>query len=129
MIDEAQQVTRFLLAGAAGYVVNIAVYTLCLHVAGLDYRVCAVAAFALALTTTFVLNRRCTFHAHGGALERQAARYVTVSLLAFGANLLVLQALVDWASLAKLASQALAVGAAAPLNYAGQRLWAFGAER
>jgi putative flippase GtrA len=119
------QVARFLAAGAMGYVVNLAVYALCLRVAHLDYRLCAVAAFAVALTTTFALNRRYTFGVRGAGIERQAGRYLVVSLLAFGTSLLVLQALVDWASVAKLAGDALAVAVAAPLNYAGQRLWAF----
>jgi putative flippase GtrA len=123
------QVARFLGAGAAGYLVNLVVYGACLHFAHLDYRLAAVAAFAVALTTTFVLNRRYTFAAHGTRPGRQARRYLVVSVLAFLTSVAVLQALVEWASLAKLVSQALAVGVAAPVNYAGQRLWAFEPQR
>ncbi|MEA2292157.1 MAG: hypothetical protein QOF17_1177 [Solirubrobacteraceae bacterium] len=120
-----RQVVRFLGAGAAGYVVNLAVYDACLRLARLDYRLCAVAAFVVALATTFALNRRYTFDARGPGLERQARRYLVVSLLAFATSLLVLHALVEWAAVAKLAGEALAVAFAAPVNYAGQRLWAF----
>ena len=73
------QVGSFLAVGGVGYVVNLAIYALAVHALRLDYRDSAVVAFAVALTTTFVLNRRYTFGATNGEMHQQAWRYVLVS--------------------------------------------------
>ena len=119
------QLIRFLTVGAAGYVVNLVVYALCVHAGGLDYRIAAVVAFCVALSTTFALNRRFTFAATGGPVHHEAARYIVVSLVGFGVNLLALQLLVDTVAMAKVPAQAIAIALAAPVNYAGQRFWTF----
>jgi len=119
------QLIRFLTVGAAGYVVNLAVYTVCVHGAGLDYRVAAAAAFGFALSTTFALNRRYTFESTGGPVHHEAGRYLLVSMVGFATNLLALQLLVDEATLAKVPAQAIAIVIAAPVNFAGQRFWTF----
>jgi len=121
----SRQVARFLCVGAVGYVVNLAVYATSVHVATVEYRVSAVAAFACALATTFVLNRHFTFAAGGGHPAAQAWRYLLVNLVGFATNLVVLQVLVERAALAKVPSEAIAAVVAAPVNFAGQRLWAF----
>jgi putative flippase GtrA len=119
------QLIRFMTVGAAGYVVNLAVYTAFVHGAHSDYRLAAALAFVVALTTTFALNRHFTFRAGDGRLHHQAARYVLVSLVGFATNLLALQLLVDVAHVAKVPSQAIAIVIAAPVNFAGQRFWTF----
>ena len=119
------QLVRFLAVGAAGYVVNLAVYTAAVHGADTDYRLAAVLAFGVALATTFALNRRYTFEATGDPLHHEATRYLLVSLVGFATNLAALTALVDVAMLAKVPAQAIAIVLAAPVNFAGQRLWTF----
>jgi putative flippase GtrA len=119
------QVIRFALVGAAGYVVNLAVYAASVHGAHLDYRLAAVVAYVVALSTTFALNRHYTFNARDGRLHHQAARYLLVSLVGFATSLLALQVLVDGLAMAKVPSQAIAVILAAPVNFAGQRFWTF----
>jgi putative flippase GtrA len=119
------QLIRFLTVGAAGYVVNLAVYAACVHAAHTDYRIAAIIAFCVALSTTFALNRRYTFEATGGPVHHEAARYLVVSIAGFGVNLLALQLLVDTAAMAKVPAQAIAIVLAAPVNFAGQRFWTF----
>jgi len=123
---DLRQIVRFGLVGGSGYVVNLAVYAACVHGMGADYRMAAVVAFVVALSTNFTLNRHYTFAARdAGRLHHQAARFVAVSLVSFGVNLLALQLLVDVAGMQKVLGQAIAVVLAAPVNYAGQRFWAF----
>jgi mannosyltransferase len=123
------QVGRFLAAGATGYAVNLSFFAVGIHDVGLDYRVSAVVAFGAALAATFALNRRFTFGIRGPVDAPQAMRYVIVSLAAFATNLAVLHGLVSGVGVAKLLGQAVAVAVAAPVNYTGQRLWAFAPER
>jgi dolichol-phosphate mannosyltransferase len=120
------QLVRFGVVGASGYVVNLAVFTLLVHGAGVDYKLAAVGAFVVALTNNFVWNRAWTFSdASGGHAGFQAARFCVVSLVAFGFNLVVLFALVELAGIEKVLAQAIAIAAATPLSFLGNKLWSF----
>jgi putative flippase GtrA len=122
------QLVRFGLVGGVGFVVNLAVYTLCVHAAGIDYHVAAVAAWLVAVVNNFVLNRHWTFDARSGRAHFQAVRFVAVSLVALGFSLLILMLLVEAVGVPKVAAQALAVSASMPLNFLGNKLWSFRAE-
>jgi putative flippase GtrA len=119
------QFMRFGLVGASGYVVNIAVYALCVHPLAIDYRASATLAFLAAVTNNFWWNRHWTFRARAGHAGFQAARFLVVSLAAFGLNLVLLQLLVVAAGLPKVPAQAIAVLLAMPANFLGNRLWTF----
>jgi putative flippase GtrA len=119
------QLVRFGIVGGVGFVVNLAVYTLCVHPLGIDYHIAAVAAWLIAVANNFVLNRHWTFDARGDLARFQAARFLVVSLVAFGFSLLLLTVLVESAGVAKVPAQALAVAAAMPLNFLGNKLWSF----
>jgi putative flippase GtrA len=119
------ELVRFLAVGASGYVVNLVTFALCVHAAGIDYRLAAVVAFLVALTNNFVWNRHWTFDARGGHAGRQAVRFVVVSVGAFLVNLIVLELLVAGAGVAEVPAQALAILAAMPCNFLGNKLWTF----
>ena len=119
------QLVRFGAVGASGYVVNLAVFTLAVHGAGFAYYVAATLAFIVALANNFAWNRAWTFRAGDGHAGFQAARFVVVSLAAFAFNLLVLFLLVEFAGMEKVPAQALAIAAATPMNFLGNKLWSF----
>jgi dolichol-phosphate mannosyltransferase len=120
------QLIKFSIVGATGYVVNLSVYTVLVTLAGVHYIPAAILAFCVAVTNNFLLNRHWTFRATDEHAGFQAARFLTVSLVALGFNLVVLELLVSVAGLEKVAAQALAILAATPLNFVGNKLWSFG---
>jgi putative flippase GtrA len=119
------QLIRFSLVGASGYVINLAIFALCVHILGIDYRIAYGLAWIVAVANNFILNRRFTFDARDGQIHFQAVRFFIVSLLAAGFGLLALVLLVQAAGLAKVPAQALAVAASTPLNFLGNKLWSF----
>jgi putative flippase GtrA len=119
------QLVRFAAVGASGYVVNLAVFTVCVHVFSIDYRVAALIAFLVAVTNNFVWNRHWTFDARHGHAGHQSAKFFAVSVAAFCFNLVVLQLLVGSAGLAEVPSQAIAIAVATPISFAGNKLWSF----
>lgn len=119
------QLIRFAAVGASGYVVNLATFTVLVHAFGLDYRLAATGAFLVAVTNNFWWNRRWTFQARAGHRGWQAARFLTVSLLAFGFNLLFLWLLVERLGVPEVPAQAAAIVAATPLSFVGNKLWSF----
>jgi putative flippase GtrA len=119
------QLLRFGLVGASGYVVNLAVFTLAVHPLGIPYKVAAVLAFLVSVLNNFWWNRHWTFDGRAGHAGFQAARFFVVSLVAFGFSYVVLVGLVELAGAPKVAAQAIAIVAATPLNFLGQKLWSF----
>ena len=119
------QLVRFALVGASGYVVNLAVFALLVHGAGLHYLLAATGAFLVAVANNFLWNRRWTFAAAGGHAGSQAARFLTVSVMAFAFNLAVLELLAGTARMPEVPAQATAVIAATPLSFVGNKLWSF----
>lgn len=119
------QLVRFGLVGGVGFIVNLVVYTLCVHPVGMDYRVASVVAWLVAVCNNFILNRHWTFDASGERAHAQAVRFLVVSLIAEAFSLTVLTLLVEGAGLSKVPAQALAVGASMPLNFIGNKLWSF----
>ncbi len=120
------QFAQFGAVGASGYLVNLAVFTLAIHVLGIHYLVAAVMAFLVSVANNFWWNRRWTFAAHDGHAGFQAARFLTVSVVAFLFSYAMLALLVEDAGMAKVAAQAIAIVAATPLSFLGQKLWSFG---
>src|SRR5947208_4193858 len=102
------QLVRFGIVGGVGFVVNIAVYALCVHELAIDYHLAAVIAWTVAVINNFVLNRHWTFDAGGARASFQAPRFFLVSLVALGASLLLLVRVVEVARLPMVASHAVA---------------------
>jgi dolichol-phosphate mannosyltransferase len=121
------QLVKFSAVGASGYVINLAVYTALLKGGDVHYRTAAVLAFCVAVTNNFLLNRYWTFRARSGHAGFQAARFLLVSLFALAFNLAVLELLVSVGGMPKIPSQAIAILAATPMNFVGNKLWSFGA--
>ena len=120
------QLVKFCVVGGSGYVVNLAVFTLCVELGGFHYLVAATAAFIVAVLNNFWWNRHWTFGAKEGHAGFQAARFFTVSVLAFGVNAVVLELLVSVGELPEIPSQAIAIVAATPFNFIGNKMWSFG---
>jgi putative flippase GtrA len=119
-----EQLVKFCVVGASGYVVNLAVYTLLLRGAGLHYVLAAIGSFLVAVTNNYAWNRAWTFRRQRGHVVFQGLRFLVVSALALGANLLVLHALVS-AGLGEVTAQAIAIVLVTPVNFVGNKLWSF----
>ena len=118
------QLGKFCVVGASGYLVNLAVYALLVHLAGVPYLPAAVISFAVAVTNNYTWNRLWTFRRARGHIAIQGARFFVVSLAALGANLAILALLVT-AGLPKVPAQAAAIVLVTPLSFLGNKLWSF----
>ena len=119
-----EELVKFCIVGASGYVVNLAVYTLLLDGAGLHYVLAAIGSFLVAVTNNYAWNRAWTFRHARGHFVLQGLRFLVVSALALGANLLVLHALVS-SGIGEVTAQAIAIVIVTPVNFIGNKLWSF----
>jgi putative flippase GtrA len=118
------QLVKFCAVGATGYAVNLGVYALLVHGAGLHYLAAAVCSFVVAVTNNYAWNRLWTFRAQRGHVALQGAKFLVVSLAALAANLAALAVLVAL-GVPKVPAQAVAIVLVTPLSFLGNKLWSF----
>jgi putative flippase GtrA len=123
-----RQLAKFCIVGGSGYVVNLCVFAICVSAFDLHHIAAATVAFVAGVTNNFWWNRHWTFRAGAGRPQVQAPRFFTVSVVAFLFALGVLELLVSVAGLPELLSQAIAIVAATPLNFIGNKMWSFAIE-
>jgi putative flippase GtrA len=119
-----EQLAKFCVVGASGYVVNLAVYTILLRGFDVHYAAAAVGSFLVAVTNNYAWNRLWTFRATRGHVVFQGLRFLVVSVLALLANLAVLTILVGL-GLDEILAQATAIVLVTPVNFIGNKLWSF----
>jgi putative flippase GtrA len=120
-----EQLVKFCVVGGTGYVVNLLVFTVLVKGFEVHYIPAAVCSFLVAVTNNYTWNRLWTFRAQRGHVAYQGMRFLVVSTLALGANLLVLHTLVTL-GLDKVLAQAIAIILVTPINFVGNKLWSFG---
>jgi putative flippase GtrA len=123
-----EQLFKFCVVGASGYVVNLLVYTALLDGANLHYTLAATGSFLVAVTNNYTWNRVWTFRHQRGHIGYQGLRFLIVSVTVYAANLVLLTALVA-GGFGEIVAQAIAVVLVTPLNFLGNKLWSFRRER
>jgi putative flippase GtrA len=119
-----EQLLKFCLVGASGYVVNLGVYAVLVKKGEVHYIPAAIGSFAVAVTNNYTWNRVWTFRHQRGHMAYQGLRFLVVSLVTLGANLGILRLLV-LAGTGKILAQAIAIILVTPLNFVGNKLWSF----
>jgi putative flippase GtrA len=118
------QLVSFCAVGASGYVVNLTIYSALLTV-GVAFVPAAVCSFLVAVANNFTLNRLLTFRDRRGCVVRQGARYLSVSVIALIANIVLLTLLV-WGGVGEVPAQGIAIVLVTPVSFLGNKLWSFG---
>jgi dolichol-phosphate mannosyltransferase len=123
-----EQLVKFTVVGATGYAVNLIVFVALVQGWALHYIPAAIVSFLVAVTNNYTWNRLWTFRDQRGHVAYQGMRFLVVSTVALGANLVVLQLLVS-ATDRPVLSQAIAIVLVTPVNFVGNKLWSFGPRR
>jgi putative flippase GtrA len=121
--DNWFELARFLIVGASGYVINLAVFYLADR--SMPYPIAFTLAFVVAATSNFVWNRWWTFRVNHGVPHHQYMRFLTVSGLALAIDLAVLTTLVEGLGFSPLPAAAVAIVIATPVSFLGNKIWSF----
>jgi putative flippase GtrA len=119
-----EQLAKFCVVGASGYIVNLVVYTALLDGADWHYRAAATGSFLVAVTNNYLWNRLWTFRHSRGHFGFQGLRFFVVAVIAYIGNLAILTLLVELGA-GKIISQAIAIVLVTPANFVGNKLWSF----
>jgi putative flippase GtrA len=123
-----EQLLKFCLVGTSGYLVNLWVFSFLVLIVGVHYIPAAIGSFLVAVSNNYAWNRVWTFRDQRGHVAYQGIRFLVVSTLALGANLVVLYLLVE-SGLSEVAAQAIAIVLVTPVNFVANKLWSFGPAR
>jgi putative flippase GtrA len=120
----AAQPVRFVIVGAAGYVVNLGVFE-ALHRAGTPYVAAAVFSYLVSNALMYLGNRYFTFRLGHDGFWSGYARYMAVGLLVVVLNALLLAALVEGTGIDETLANGLALLAVMPIAFVLFKRWTF----
>jgi len=120
----AGQLTRYVIVGACGYLLAMALYAAEIA-AGMNPYVAVPPVFIANGLFNFFLNRHWSFPRSGLGLRTELSRFCVVALGSLAVNYTSLYLLHDVAGLAPVPAQALAIVIATPVGFLGNKLWSF----
>lgn len=123
--SHATQLLRFLIVGACGYALAMAVYSGEIA-AGMSAYASVPAAFILNGLFNFALNRAWTFPPSGRPLRSELTRFWIIGAGSMVVNYAALYVFHDLAGVAAIPAQAMAIVIATPVGFLGNKLWSFG---
>jgi putative flippase GtrA len=123
--ENHKQLVRFLCVGASGYIINLGMFAILLHVFGVADTVSFVAAAVIASTNNFIWNRHWTFSAKEDHPLGQAVRFFVVSLVVLLFATGIYRLLVTLGLDKKVVADGIAWIVATPLSFVVQKLWSF----
>ncbi len=117
---------KFAFVGLIGTIVNLVILYSFTEFLKIYYMISAVAAFVVAATSNFILNKIWTFkeemkHEFLG----KYIKFFFVSVVALIINLLFLYLFTEFLGIYYIISQVLAIGVALIINFLGNKLWTF----
>ena len=118
---------KFSVVGLSGTLVNMAIYALAVN-SGLYYLLAAIISFLFAVTNNFYWNFRWTFKGQAAFRSRRNKyfRFLAVSVLNLGINLLLLRLFVETLSMDKTLAQLVSIGLVSILNFLMNSRFTFG---
>ena len=118
---------KFGSVGALGAVTNLAIYSSLIFL-DINYNLAAVAAFLVAVTQNFLLNKRWTFKDHDVNVRHRFIKYLFLNFMSFLLNLAILNLVIHFFGTAKImqiAAQILGIAGAMLTNFAGSHMVVF----
>ena len=120
----ANQPVKFLLVGAGGYLVNLAVFASLLRL-GVPYLLDSIVSYFISNALMYLGNRYYTFSLGHDGIWNAYVRYVLVGLVVAGLNAIVLAILVETLGLYAVYGQALSLLLITPVAFVLNKRWTF----
>jgi len=118
------QPIKFLIVGAAGFVVNLVVFAL-LYELGVPYLAASIASYAISNALMYLGNRYFTFALGHEGFWTAYARYAIVGSVIVGLNAAVLAVLVEIGGLHATLGQAVSLIVLTPVAFYLNKRWTF----
>lgn len=120
-----KQFVKFGMVGALNTVVDYALFASLTMVFHWFYLVANAVSFSIAVTNSYVLNRRWTFRSDNPNWRGEAVKFFIVNIIGLGMSEALLFVFVEHFSSHTLFAKALAIVVVLFWNFLGTRFWAF----
>jgi putative flippase GtrA len=120
----AGQPIRFLVVGAAGYVVNLAIFA-ALIALEVEYVTASIVSYLVSNALMYLGNRYFTFRLGHDGFWSAYLRYILVGMVVVALNALVLAALVEGTGIDPRIGQAISLLVVTPVAYVLFKRWTF----
>lgn len=120
-----RQFIKFGLVGAMNTVIDYALFTTFFYLLNVHYLAANAMSFTIAVTNSYVLNRRWTFRSDNPNWRTEAVKFVVVNIIGLGLSEMILFILVEHLGFHQLMAKALAIIVVLFWNFTGTRFWAF----
>ena len=124
MNEQVRQPAKFVAVGAAGYVVNLAVFA-ALYALGTPYVAAAVASYFVSNVLMYLGNRYFTFRLGNDGFWAAYARYMLVGIVVVALNAAILAAIVEGTGLDARLAQAISLLLVTPVAFVLNKRWTF----
>jgi putative flippase GtrA len=118
------QPMKFLLVGAGGYLVNLAIFAWLLLL-GVPYLLDSIVSYFISNALMYLGNRYFTFSLGHDGFWLAYVRYILVGLVVAGLNAIVLAILVETAGLYAVYAQAISLLLITPVAFVLNKRWTF----
>jgi putative flippase GtrA len=124
-LSHRDSLRRFVIVGMAGFALQVTLFGIFANRLGWEPRFATILATSCGYVQSFVLHRMWSFEARDGDIGRQAPRFIVITGLAVGINVLGLSILLHVFAWPNLLSEVIAIGPQALMSYIGNRTWSF----
>lgn len=127
-IAERPMVKQFMKFGMVGVLntsIDFALFTVFYSLLHVHYLLANVISFCIAVTNSYILNRRWTFRSDNPAWRTEAIKFLIVNLISLGLSEILLFVIVEHFHVHKMVGKVMAIGVVLCWNYFGTRFWAF----
>lgn len=121
----SRQFIKFAFIGILNTGLDYGVFSLLTYGFQVNYLVANVISFSLAVSNSYLLNRRWTFASTNPQWRGEAIKFLIINLIGLGLNELLLFFFVDHFGWSKLVAKGVGVVIVLFWNFIGTRMWAF----
>jgi putative flippase GtrA len=120
-----KQFMKFGIVGVLNTVIDYSIFTVLVYAVHVHFLLANAISFSIAVTNSYLLNRRWTFRSDNPAKATEAMKFLLVNLIGLSLSEVILKILVDHWSIPELIAKGGAVVVVLTWNFLGTRLWAF----
>lgn len=127
-IAERPMVRQFIKFGLVGFLntlIDYILFTAFFYLLDIHYLYANAMSFTIAVTNSYLLNRRWTFRSDNPNWRAEAAKFLTVNIIGLGLSEIILFILVEHFQMYQLLAKAMAIVVVLFWNFTGTRFWAF----
>ncbi len=120
-----KQFMKFGIVGVINTLIDFTLYSILYSIFHVYYLYANIGSFSIAVTNSYILNRRWTFRSDNPAWRSEAAKFLIINLIGLALSEALLYVVVEHLHVHKMLGKIFVIMVVMIWNYFGTRFWAF----